>query len=51
MSRALEARGVIMVGDLETIQQLQGKSLLVLLLVVLKKFNPGGQIWQDKSHQ
>jgi hypothetical protein len=40
-----------MVGDLRTIQQLQRKNLLDILLELLKKFNSGGQNWQGKSHQ
>jgi hypothetical protein len=47
----LETRGEILVGGLQTIQQLQGKSLLVLPWELMKKLNSGGKKWQGKSHQ
>lgn len=49
--QALEIRGEIMVGGLQTIQQLQHKNFIDLLLELSKKFNSGGQNWQGKSHQ
>ena len=49
--QALETRGEIMVGGLQTIQQLQHKNLLDILLELSKRFNSGGQNRQGKSHQ
>jgi hypothetical protein len=47
----LEAKGEILVGSPQTIQQLQGKNLLGLPWELLKKLNSGGKKWQGKSHQ
>ena len=49
--QAVETRGETMVGGLQTIQQLQHKNLLDILLELSKRFNSGGQNRQGKSHQ
>ena len=49
--QAVETRGETMVGGLQTIQQLQHKNLLNILLELSKRFNSGGQNRQGKSHQ
>uniref|UniRef100_A0A0A9F737 Uncharacterized protein n=1 Tax=Arundo donax TaxID=35708 RepID=A0A0A9F737_ARUDO len=51
MMPTLETRGEILAGGLQIIQQLQGRSTLVLLLELSKKFSSGGRNWQGKSHQ